>query len=1014
MNKRIWLIPVIIIAFILISGLASAFNWNNGIVSYWKLDEPSIGVVTDSIGYWSGYPSGGLTVNQAGILGNAYKFTNSTLDYVLMNNSNQSNLKISGNMTMNVWVKFGVLPTINQVIAGKTATNNGHLNYQIFINSSGWIRGVSSTTTVAGGLGTCNNDFYVNSNGAVSTGAWHMATYQYNSATQNLSLWIDGVSTSNTSIASYPYLCVNWTAAGLERDFTIGASRLASVTQYLNGTVDEVGVWNRTLTGAEIIELYNGGAGITYPIPQIIVSLVSPANNSNVSIANQTFVCNASSTDNLTSIEFDLWNSSGGLILSSIQAPNSTVSPPTVMGYYENANVSSYTGDWTYGHPEREYDNDWNTYAQATGFPEGTYIGEIYMNYTKPIGALGGTWRTRDSWENNLSIPSSCWNYNTTTVILRAESEWTWSDGRITIHGHSRWYCYDGAWSILRDVYYIGGGKLYEDGVFWYSNLGGGITSTINTFNISLPYEDTFHWNCKATDVNGLSNWSATNNTLNFIPYIDYVQGENSDPIATGSNAIFTLNVTMPTGQTTMNATFRLNQTLYNPDSIIYNGTDYFFTKTINLPSNYGNLTGNLINWSWNYTIGVYAVNHSTNITNITIISVNLTDCDTTTGHLILAMDLVNEETRDGLFNDGGKQTKIEIDLNVTDWLNSSNSWNFHKQWINDSNISVCISNGTLNLKSYRIDVISEYGATTYVSKFWYLDNGTLNLSTYFNPYTNANITLFDLPTTDSTTFLFTYTDENGLAISNALIHTYRKYISNGTYLEVERSKQDTNGETHVHLVEEDVIYYFMITQYGAIKYTSETYNAKCLSTPCSISLSSGGTSPNWSIINYEGGRYVVSSNKSSRIVNLTYTLTDSSLVNMTLYRYDNNGLTVVNESNSTGASGTMSVSVPTAYGNTSFFVVIYKDNQYIKSEWVDFRADAKSIFGTFGVILACLIVLSLMLMGITEGAGFIVFTIVGLIVVALMTLVDLGWLALISIICAGGIIIWKLIQKKR
>jgi len=33
----------------------------------------------------------------------------------------------------------------------------------------------------------------------------------------------------------------------------------------LNGRIDEVGVWNRALTGAEITSLYNAGAGKTYP-----------------------------------------------------------------------------------------------------------------------------------------------------------------------------------------------------------------------------------------------------------------------------------------------------------------------------------------------------------------------------------------------------------------------------------------------------------------------------------------------------------------------------------------------------------------------------------------------------------------------------------------------------------------------------------------------------------------------------------------------------------------------------
>jgi hypothetical protein len=34
---------------------------------------------------------------------------------------------------------------------------------------------------------------------------------------------------------------------------------------FYNGTLDEMGVWNRALTGAQITSLYNAGAGKTYP-----------------------------------------------------------------------------------------------------------------------------------------------------------------------------------------------------------------------------------------------------------------------------------------------------------------------------------------------------------------------------------------------------------------------------------------------------------------------------------------------------------------------------------------------------------------------------------------------------------------------------------------------------------------------------------------------------------------------------------------------------------------------------
>jgi hypothetical protein len=293
------------------------------------------------------------------------------------------------------------------------------------------------------------------------------------------------------------------------------------------------------------------------------------------------------------------------------------------------------------------------------------------------------------------------------------------------------------------------------------------------------------------------------------------------------------------------------------------------------------------------------------------------------------------------------------------------------------------------------------------------MDNGTLDNTNYFNSYTDNTIDLMDLASADSTTFLFEFTDTDGLKIPNAIVHTFRKYIGEGIFREVERSKQDDNGQTHVHLVEEDVIYYFMITEDGTILYTSANYNAKCLSTPCQISLTANPTEINWSIIDNEGGAYQVSTDKGTRVVTTAFSIDSSDLVNVSLYKVIDGTPVLINQSSLTSMSGSINLGVPLAYGNATYFVAIYRNNTFVKSSWIDMTESGKNYFGTFGVILAGLIVLTMMLMAVSEGVGFIIFTALALIIVGAMQLVELSWLAIISIICAGGIIIWKLVNRR-
>ena len=53
-----------------------------------------------------------------------------------------------------------------------------------------------------------------------------------------------------------------------------GAStfRLGGVTLPWNGSIDEMGVWNRILTPTEIGQLYNSGNGLAYPFGEVPIA----------------------------------------------------------------------------------------------------------------------------------------------------------------------------------------------------------------------------------------------------------------------------------------------------------------------------------------------------------------------------------------------------------------------------------------------------------------------------------------------------------------------------------------------------------------------------------------------------------------------------------------------------------------------------------------------------------------------------------------------------------------------
>ena len=93
---------------------------------------------------------------------------------------------------------------------------------------------------------------YASSTG-VSDDEWHHIVGMWNGL--HLKLFVDGIEVGTPTA---------WTYA---QEYNGGEFKIGKRSTGLNfvGSIDEVGVWNRALTSAEVIELYNSGAGITHP-----------------------------------------------------------------------------------------------------------------------------------------------------------------------------------------------------------------------------------------------------------------------------------------------------------------------------------------------------------------------------------------------------------------------------------------------------------------------------------------------------------------------------------------------------------------------------------------------------------------------------------------------------------------------------------------------------------------------------------------------------------------------------
>lgn len=908
-------------------------------------------------------------------------------------------------------------------------------------------------------------------------------------------------------------------------------------TRNMNGNVDEVGIWARTLTTDEITQLYNSGTGITYEeiisdnVPQ--VTLNSPANDSSFGVPSITF--NTTVTDDIKVQNVSLYidgdldqtnssNYNGTYIFTkaltngehnwSILAYDNnsvsnqsetrtfeiTVIPPEItlsipidnlivknitnifyayvtdnfgvtnVSLYldsvlnetntDGTNATNYTftkilsdGDYTWY--VEAYDNDSFSSTSATRtitvnttpfiefltpetlinyanitqeyIPIQINISTLYFeNISYDLYNVNGSYFNQFYTNETLSInftdmPDAHYHYNVTTCTTTNQCNST-----ETRHiNHDTTFPIISGTGNLTDLntYAFPINSLWNFTVSdehlsecWYSNVTGGTnysvtcndyidTTWITQGNKTLTYcaNDTFGFETCATSYI----WAYL---------ISYDQYDYPDPITEGFDVTFNLTVNR-TNIPVTTANLILNNTVYVPTTTA--GTNgYYFEITFPIPDDLGNTTGILQDWYWNYGIVGFA-EQNTSTENITVYELAIDDCSIY-GEVILEFNLYDEEMATAVNESAG--ANVELDLRLTSKDDASVYLDFNKTWVNENNPQVCLPLNVLNNSQYWIDFTVGFDSTDHVWEFYYLDDGTLNLTKIFDIQTKTPITLFDLLTADSTSFLFKYFDQDGLAVDNAIVHVYRKYIGEGTFREVERAKSDLNGDTIVHLVEEDVIYYFIISQYGEILFISSQYTALCQTTPCEIQIEASGDGAvfgtDWDLI--DGGAYQITEDASSRVVNLTYSVNETKTFNLTVYRYENDGsYTAIDTASSTGREETILITIPQVAGNVSFFASVIVDDEFINSEWVDFEQRSSDFFGTtLALFLAGLIILTLGLMAVTEGVGTLVVVILGVVVVGalglLRTELSTGVNVVIYLVLAGGILLWKLTGGRR
>jgi len=540
--------------------------------------------------------------------------------------------------------------------------------------------------------------------------------------------------------------------------------------------------------------------------------------------------------------------------------------------------------------------------------------------------------------------------------------------------------------------------------------IDGCLTATKNSTSFLLEEED-FNMTIYANDSVGNEN--------NTIISWDYKILENSQTFnnetTEGSTESFKINFTKKSFLQVSTVNLIYNDTSYSfPYSVSGNEVISESTVTIQPISTDVNIT-----FYWNITLDDGTA-ISTHTNNQTVSTINIDNCSSYT-NLIYNFTQHDEENQ-SIINDNNT---IELQVNLYDVSKSLLLINFSDKFIGTNPVQVCLEDPLLTTVNYSAYVTAKYygntSAVNYSIEYYNILNQTITNSTV-----PKNIDLYSLDEDDTTKFRLTFRDRLYALAPNILVQVYRQYIPDNDFKIVEIPLTDSNGQTMLNLVKNDVVYNFiMVNESGDVIGTFNSVTAFCQDFTigeCTINLAPDTDSDSAYNYNDEFGISLSnpSYNNSTKKISITFVTDDlvPKTVRIDIVRNNDFGNRSVCSDSLTAASGTLSCDVSSIVDTDQFlFISTYVDGQLAKQNKINLNATTLNFGILNGAFFAFLIILSLicifmedkMVLVVSLGLGWIVVISLGLVSGKFIGAGTAGIWLLITI----AIFIWKLNREE-
>ena len=217
----------------------------SGLVGMWSFDAQDMAgtnAYDKSTSFATGTITGTVT-RVTGKLGQAISVDGSSR-YVTINHQNSINFANTDDFTIGFWTKFNPQTVSSAIILEKWDGTAGGYSYTVRANSDGTI----FFARYDGG-----NAPQVSSLTSISDNKWHNVVVEHIRSSKTMLIYIDGVRDNSST-----YTTLNTITS--TSNLCIGRRCDGNAQTLFNGSIDDLRIYNRALSAAEVKQLYNLGA----------------------------------------------------------------------------------------------------------------------------------------------------------------------------------------------------------------------------------------------------------------------------------------------------------------------------------------------------------------------------------------------------------------------------------------------------------------------------------------------------------------------------------------------------------------------------------------------------------------------------------------------------------------------------------------------------------------------------------------------------------------------------------